>query len=126
MTTRPTARPAAASMGVNELQPDKAATKPPTVMVPVRTFGIRRTRRSTAVLRAPAAAIAETVRGSEILSNGHPEHVVNLFADGGHRAHREDRDQRREQPVFEQILAIALAHEPCDGGNYLLHGTPHC
>src|SRR5579864_1824126 len=121
MTRRPTARPAAARIGVTALQPAHAATKPATVIVAVSALGIRRDRTSVTMLMAPAAAIASTAIGLESCTNAHPEHVVNLGADRSDGAHGKNCDQRGQQSVLEQILAIFFARQPPDDCNYLLH-----
>src|SRR5438270_13567396 len=97
MTTNPTSSPASASGSVTGPRPSAAMARPPTAIAPVSRFGMRRVRKSIATLDALPATIADTVIGSEILSNVRPENVVDRVAEYRHRAGREDRDQRGEQ-----------------------------
>src|SRR5581483_8456732 len=121
MTKNPTSSPAIACGSVTAPIPNAAAARPARAVAPVSTFGMRRVRRSMAVLDAPPAAMAATVIGSEILSNVQPEHVVDRVAEYRHRAGREDRDERGEQPVLEQVLTVGLSQHPADGGDQLRH-----
>src|SRR4051812_13862977 len=62
-------------------------------------------------LDAPPASTAPTVDSSDILANRRPEHVVDRRPDRSNGAHRDERDQRHEQSVFEQVLAIVTPQQ---------------
>ncbi len=89
-------------------KPNAASASPEAAIVPVRTFGIRRVRRSTTVAAInPTASTANDAL--ESLSNDLPEHRVDGVSDRRHGAECDDADERAEQPVLEKILTLLLA-----------------
>src|SRR5688500_15778004 len=95
---------------------------PTPVIAAVSSFGIRRVLRSiTVAARTPAATT--TNAPLEIVGNALPEHRMNRVADRRHGAYRDNRDQRGQQAVLEQILSVLRSPEPhvrdsfenCDG-----------
>jgi hypothetical protein len=90
-------------------------------MVAVSQFGMRRVRISTTVA-ASAPAASATNAGLEIVRNYRPEHLVNRVPQRRDRPNGDDRDQRRQQSVLEQILSVfrtpeAGAGNPPQDGN---------
>src|SRR6476659_3776063 len=96
------------------LAPDAARPMPAPAMAAVRRFGIRRTLISTTVATsAPEASAANATL--EIAGNRGPEDAANRVAEGRNSTHCEDGDQRHQQSVLEEVLAVLRAPEPGAG-----------
>src|SRR5438309_3153936 len=98
-----------------------ASTSPRATIPSVSGFGTRRTQRSIAAPEVPQPATADTRMGSKVLGSAIPKHRGDLLADRGDGHHRDDRYQHGKKPVFEQVLAVVLIRETCDGRNHVLH-----
>src|SRR5471030_756743 len=121
ISASPSANPANEAPIVMPLRPNTANATPLAASSTVSGFGTRRVHRSIAApVPAPAVTVVST-RTSEGLTNAPPEDVVNRVAQRADADHREDRDQRREQSVFEQVLAVVPLHETADRREYLCH-----
>src|SRR5580704_7261786 len=100
---------------------NSASARPVSARPPVSTFGTRRTFKSTAAPAPPPAVTSDTTTGSEILSNGLPEHRVDRIADRRHAREDEDGDEHGQQAVLDQVLAFVVAHEISNGGDHTGH-----
>src|SRR5262245_10423780 len=99
--------PAIAPRSVTRPTPAAANPRPAMPSDSVSAFGTRRVRRSiAAAVTPPPASVANTIR-SDGLTNVSPEQVVNRLSQPADGADREDRDQRGEQAVLEQVLPVA-------------------
>src|SRR5262249_21128684 len=117
----PTTMPASAPRSVTLPMPAAAKTRPAAASDSVNAFGTRRVRRSiAAAVPAPATSVANTIR-SDGLTNVSPEQVVNRLSDSGDRADCDHCDQRCEQAVLEQVLAVATIDQPPERYHYTLH-----
>src|SRR5438445_3459112 len=124
MSARPTKNPRAAAPTVRWPIPAAANPRPLSASRPVSAFGTRRVLRSTnAAAATPAASVPITMK-SDDLTNGAPEHVVNRLANRGDADDGDERYQRRQQPVFEQVLAVGFASRTRDCRDQPLHVHP--
>src|SRR4051794_6484843 len=122
MSRRPTMNPAKDAPSEIPLTPEAAKPTPIPAMVAVSAFGMRRTLISiTVATSAPEDSAANATL--EIAGNRRPEHVGNRLAHHRHGADREDRDERHEQPVLEEVLTILGASEAAPGELSQCH---HC
>src|SRR5581483_7628569 len=124
ISARPIARPASAPVTLRLVACEPASATPRAAIDRVRTLGTRRVRKSMTVAAPPAKTMTASAIGSDVLSNGLPEHVVDRVPDRRHGGDRDDRDQRHEQTVLEQILPVLTASEPADGDKYAVHDCP--
>src|SRR4051812_24131494 len=124
----PTANPANEAHNGTPLIPVAASATPTPASAAVSSFGIRRVRMSITVATTSAATrAAKAVLEIAGDSNGLPENRVDRVAHDRHRANRHHREQRREKPVLQQVLALFGAACLCDfvehrDGNLRLHG----
>src|SRR5438034_1240066 len=120
----PRRNPANAPPMVTPLMPVTANTTPASARSPVSGFGTRRVRTSiAAAATSPAVSVPSTMR-SDGLTNVSPEHVVNRLPQRADTGDRDDGDERRQQSVFEKVLAVALGPEACEGRHQPRHGNP--
>src|SRR5438552_17496443 len=96
ISRRPIAHPASAPATVTPDTCDAASATPSTAVARVSWLGTRRVRTSIAEAAPALSATAAKATGSEILSNGLPEHVVDRVPDRCHGADRHDRDERHQ------------------------------
>src|SRR5580765_4413418 len=121
ISTRPSARPASDAPSVMPLMPHTAKMTPTVARPTVSGFGTRRVHMSIAApVPVPAPTVASTMK-SDGLANAAPEHRVERVADHLDAGHHDDRDQRAEQSVFEQILALVPKHQTPDRRHHLRH-----
>src|SRR5919201_4446861 len=109
ISTNPTANPASAPATETPVTCNAANARPSAVIASVSWFGTRRVFKSTSAPTPPLVATTATKMASDALSNGLPEPRVNRVADRPDRRERHDRDERRQQPVFDQVLALVAA-----------------
>src|SRR5438093_6513200 len=121
ISRRPTAKPPSAPETPTPVMRVAASATPSAPMPSVSRFGTRRVCRSTMALEAPPASTAQTLESSDILRNRLPEHVVDRRPDGSHRAQGDQRDQRHEQSVFDQVLAIVLPQQAAGSNEDAVH-----
>jgi hypothetical protein len=113
MSANPSANPANDARSDTPLNPVAASPTPTPAIVAVNAFGMRRVRMSiTVAVKAPIARA--TNAGLEIVRNRRPENRVDRVSQRGHGTDCDDRDQRRQQPVLEQILSLLVAAKPQD------------
>src|SRR5206468_3740010 len=124
ISMRPTAKPASDPATVTPLVCDAANETPRAAMPRVSVFGTRRLQTSTTALAPPLAATAATTATSEILGNALPEHRVDGVPNLGHRGERDDRDQRHEEGVLEQVLPLVFPHELLESSHEVHLGSP--
>ena len=67
-----------------------------------------------------AASVARTMR-SDGLANAVPENRLNRGADRGHTGEADQRDQRHEQSVLDQVLTVVSMQEPTDCCHHPCH-----
>src|SRR5216683_5281545 len=124
ISSRPTASPPSEAPSVRPLMPHAAKTTPIVARPIVSGFGTRRVHRSIAApVPVPATTVAITI-GSDGQANVPPEHRVDRVAERGDAHHRHDRDQRGEQSVFDQVLALVSKHQASDRRHHLRHVRP--
>src|SRR3954470_8236737 len=123
ISARPSARPASEAPSDRPPMPHAAET-PPTAASPIVSgFGTRRVRRSIAApMPVPATRVAIAIN-SEGLANLHPENVVDRVAERFDADHGDDRNQRRQQSVFDQILARLVREQPLHCRDQVRHGV---
>src|SRR5262249_50627131 len=77
---------------------------------------------STRALEAPVPATAVSTMASEACGTDfHPERVVNGPAERPHSSHHEQRDQRDEQSVSQEVLPLFAPRELAYCCNRVLH-----
>src|SRR4029077_18034236 len=113
INSKPTANPATAWPTVRPVACAAASVTPIAARARVAALRSRRDRRSTATAAPPPAA-ATTSAGSKVLDNGLPQHGVDRLAEGGDTRHHDDRDQRRENSVFHEVLAFVIPAQTRD------------
>src|SRR4030095_16690306 len=127
--TRPNRNPSAAAASDIPLRPDAANPMPAPAIVAVTAFGMRRVRISTTI--ATSTPTARAMKDQlEIVGNGLPEERVHSVPHAGHGTNREQRNQRHQQAVLQQVLPFFLGSEPRvrdspqrNNGNGRLHGS---
>src|SRR6185437_14981181 len=106
ISPKPMAMPAIEPAIDNRPMPAMANATPAAASDAVSPFGTRRVRTSIAAAAiAPADIVVSTIR-SDGIANVSPEHRVNRLAHLADRANGDQGDQRRQQTVFEQVLAV--------------------
>src|SRR4051794_27842852 len=114
ISPRPMAMPAIEPAIVNRPMPATANATPAAASDAVSTLGTRRVRTSiVAAVMPPAASVVSTIR-SDGVANVSPEQRVNRLSKVADCCHGDDGDQRREQAVLEQVLAVGPAGQPPD------------
>src|SRR5882672_7579686 len=104
------------------LIPDAASPTPIPAIVAVSALGIRRALISTTVATsAPEDSAANATL--ETGCNRRPEHVGDRLANHRDCTDREDGDERHEQPVLEEVLAVLRASKRAPGELSQCH---HC
>src|SRR5215471_1344705 len=114
ISTRPSARPAAALDSPTVVGWNAASIRPRTAMPKVITLGTRRSRRSIAAVVLPPTATAPKATASKVLNNGLPQHAVDLVTERGHAGHHHDGDQHSQESVLEQVLPFFVASQACN------------
>src|SRR6476619_5469633 len=103
------------------LTPAAASSTPVVASRAVNVLGTRRVHRSMAAPPpAPAATVASTMK-SEGLANALPKSQENGVAEHSDAGDGDDRDQRREQPVFHQVLAVVSKRQAANRRDHLHH-----
>src|SRR5262245_41128795 len=106
---------------------------PTTANDPVSTLGMRRVRRSMTAARPVAAQTIDRTMTSDIGCDDIPKHCFDRSAHRRERSHHHQHDERDQQCVLEQILAVftatRLAPPLNEGGSvhvgYLSRCVPH-
>src|SRR5438067_5388381 len=89
--------------------PVAATARPAAASEIVSAFGTRRVRRSIAAAARPAAASVPITMTSDGLTNAAPDHAVNCLSYCRDARDGDDRDQRGQHCVLEQVLAVGTA-----------------
>src|SRR6478736_1134346 len=120
---KPMAMPAIEPAIVNRPMPATANATPAAASDAVSAFGTRRVRTSiAAAANPPPASVVSTIR-SDGVANVSPEQRVNRLSKVADAEYRDHGNQRREQAVLEQVLAVGPARQPPDCHNNPLHDS---
>ena len=111
MSTRPITHPSTAAPTDTPPKPNAASPRPAPAIVPVRTLGIRRVRRSTTVATSrPAISTASDALAAA--GDDLPEHRVDGVSNRRDGSECDKGNERAEQRVLEKILTVLLAAQP--------------
>src|SRR5690349_11704828 len=114
ISATPIASPASDPARETRPIPAAATARPAAASESVSAFGTRRVFRSIAAAAQPAAAMVPITITSDGLTNAAPEHVVNRGAQRADSRDGDHGDQRRQQAVLEQILALGALRKSTD------------
>src|SRR5471032_2136930 len=121
ISRRPTAIPPSEAPMLRPLIPHTAKITPISARPAVSGFGTRRVHMSIAApVPVPATTVVMTMR-SDGQANVPPERRVDRVAERGDAHHGHDRDQRGEQSVFDEVLALVSKHQASDRHHHLRH-----
>ena len=100
---RPTTKPTSADVTVMPLMPVAEERDSDAAVAAETSFGIRRWRRS---ISAPARHRRPEPRANNVRCgpNRRPVELIHMTTEQCHRSHGEQRDERDQQPVLEEIL----------------------
>src|SRR3954463_13154807 len=108
MSAKPRTNPAIEAPSEIPLTPEAANPTPRPVMVAVSAFGMRLTLMSiTVAMSAPEDSTPNATL--EIVGNRRPEHGVDRVAHHRDGADRKYGDERHQESVLEEVLAVLRA-----------------